>query len=90
VRLGVQEDLVAAPRERAHGGLVAHRPRGEVEAGLFAEQPSGVLLQADDGRVVAEDVVADLGLEHHAAHLRRRTRDSVAAQVDRLHVTFLV
>ena len=89
VRLGVQEDLVAAARERAHGRLVAHRAGGEVEAGLLAEQAGGVLLQADDRGVVAEHVVADLGLEHGAAHLRRRTRDGVAAQVDRLHVTFL-
>ena len=46
VRLGVQEDLVAAPREGAHRRLVAHRPGREVEAGLLAEQPGGVLLQA--------------------------------------------
>ena len=85
VRLGVEEDLVAAARERPDGGLVAHRAGREVEAGLLAEQAGGVFLQAQDGRVVSEDVVADLGLGHHATHLGRRLGNGVAAQVDRLH-----
>jgi hypothetical protein len=47
------------------------------QRGLEAEERRGPLLQAIDGRVVAEDVVADLGLGHGAAHALRRTRNGV-------------
>ena len=91
VRLGVQEDLVAALGVRAEGGLVAHRPRREVERRLLAEQLGGALLEAQDGGIVAEDVVVDLGLGHRLPHLGRRPRHRVAAQVDRArHVALLV
>ena len=58
-------------------------PLRDEQAGLLAEQLGGALLERDDGRVVAEDVVADLGLGHRAAHGGRRAGDGVAAQVDR-------
>ena len=63
--------------------LVAHGAGRNVEAGLFAEQLGGAVLESHDGRVVAEHVVADLGLGHGATHLGRRARDGVAAQIDR-------
>ncbi len=71
VGLGVQEDLVAAPRQGVQRDLVGHRAGRAEERGLLAEQLRRALLQAVDGRVVLEDVVADLGLGHGAAHLRR-------------------
>ena len=40
-------------------------------------------LEGVDGRVVAEDVVADLGVGHRPAHGLRRMGDGVAAQIDR-------
>ena len=39
-------------------------------------------LERDHGRVVALDVVAHLGLGHRLAHLGRRPRDGVGAEVD--------
>ena len=36
-------------------------------------------------RVVAEDIVTQLGARHGLAHRRRRPRDGVAAQVDDAH-----
>ena len=57
-------------------------PLATKSAGLLAGQLGGTLLERDDRRVVAEDVVADLGLGHRATHLGRRVRDGVGAQVD--------
>ena len=39
---------------------------------LLAEQRGNALLQRIDGRIVAEDVVADLGARDRLAHRRRR------------------
>ena len=57
-------------------------PLATNSAGLLAGQLGGALLERDDGGVVAEDVVADLGLGHRAAHRRRGLGDGVGAKVD--------
>ena len=65
--------IVSSPRPQVGqlGDEVAHRPRGDEQAGLLAEQLGGAFLERVDRRVVAEDVVADLGLRHRPAHGRR-------------------
>ena len=79
-------DRLLAAREVGHlGDEVAHRPRGDEQAGFLAEQLGGAFLEGVDRRVVAEDVVADLGLGHRPAHRRRGVGDGVAAQVDPGH-----
>ena len=60
-------------------------PEATNSAGLLAEQLRGALLERVDGRVVAEDVVADLGRGHRAAHLVGGLRDGVGAEVDQGH-----
>ena len=45
-------------------------PGRDEQPGLLAEQLRGALLEGVDRRVVAEDVVADLGLGHRPAHRR--------------------
>ena len=79
--------MISWPRARWRhlGDEVAHRAGGDEQPGLLAEQLRGALLERDDGRVVAEDVVADLGLGHGPAHLGRRLRDGVGAKVDDRH-----
>ena len=64
--------MISSPRgEVGHqGDEVAHRAAGDEQAGLLAGQLGGALLERDDGRVVAEDVVADLGVGHGPAHRR--------------------
>ena len=47
---------------------VAHRAAGDEQPGVLAEEVRGAFLEGDDGRVVAEDVVADLGRGHRPAH----------------------
>ena len=82
VRRRLGDDL-AAPRHVRHlAHQVAHRAAGHEQAGLLAEQLGGALLERDDGRVVPEHVVADLGIGHGAAHLGGGVRDGVGAQVD--------
>ena len=71
VVLAAGDGLLAAAEVRHLGDEVAHRAAGDEQAGLLAEQLGGALLEGDDGRVVAEDVVADLGVGHRAAHRRR-------------------
>ena len=78
----VHEDLVAGPCVGADRDLVSHRPRRDVDGRLLAEHPGDLGLELDHGRVVAPDVVADLGLGHGLAHRRRRPGDGVGAKVD--------
>ena len=61
---------------------VRHRPAGDEEGGLLAEQLGGTFLQGVDRWVVAEDVVAQLGLVHGLPHGRGRVGDGVAAEID--------
>ena len=82
VRLGLGDDLAAARHVGHQAHQVAHRAAGHEEAGLLAGQLGGPFLQGDDRRVVAEDVVAELGLRHRPSHLGRGLRDRVGAQVD--------
>ena len=48
--------------------LVRHRARRHVERGLLAEQLGDALLQRVHRRVLAVDVVADVGVGHRLAH----------------------
>ncbi len=61
--------------------LVPHRAGRDEEGRLEAEDLGRPLLEASDRRVLAVDVVADLGLGHGAAHRRRRLRDGVGTEV---------
>ena len=74
VVLGAGDDLLAAAEVGHLRDEIAHRAAGDEQPGLLAEQLRGALLEGDDGRVVAEDVVADLGLGHRPAHRRRGPR----------------
>ena len=85
VVLAARDRLLATTEVRELGDEVAHRAGGHEQAGLLAEQLGGAGLEGLDGRVVLEDVVADLGLGHRAAHRGRRVGDGVAAQVDEGH-----
>jgi hypothetical protein len=64
-------------REQVRLGAARHEQAG-LEAEIVGEAP----LQRVDGRVLAVDVVADLGAQHRRAHRRRRPGHGVAAQVD--------
>ena len=69
----VQVHLVAQrPDVEAHGDLVAHRPGGQEDCGLLAEQLGDFLAEGDDRRVEAALFVADLGVGHRPAHLLAR------------------
>ena len=62
VRLGLGDDLAAACDMGHVRDEVAHRAARDEQAAGFAGQLGRALLERDDRRVVAEDVVADLGL----------------------------
>jgi hypothetical protein len=83
VRPRVADHLIAGARERSQTDLVAHRPGGHEETGLFPQQIGRVLLQAVDGRVITEHVVTDFCLGHRATHLGRGARDRVGTQIYR-------
>ena len=71
VRVGVAEHFLAGLADQPHADLVAHRPRRHEQRGLVAEQVGDPLLERVDRRVLAVDVVPDLGLGHRPAHRRR-------------------
>ncbi len=68
--------------EQPQGDLVGHRAGRHEQRRLLAHPLRERRLQAGDRRIVAEAVVADLGVGHRPAHLGRRSGDRVAAQVD--------
>ena len=76
------DDLAAARHLGHERDEVAHRAAGHEQGGFLAGQLRRALLERDDGRVVAEDVVAQLSLGHRPAHLGRGLGDGVGAQVD--------
>jgi hypothetical protein len=84
MRLLAHDDFLAALAMRHHRGEVRLRAGGKEEPRLHAEALGGDLVQAIDGGIVAEDVVADLGLGHGAAHGLGGLGDGVAAQVDQV------
>ena len=85
VRLGAGDDLLAT-REVGHlGDEIGHRPGRDEEAGLLAEQLGRPFLQGVDRRVLAPDVVTELGVGHRPAHRRGRQRDGVGAEIDDGH-----
>ena len=61
---------------------LAIEPVGREQRGLVAEQPGDPLLEREDGRVLAVDVVADLGPRHRGAHRVGRPGEGVGAEVD--------
>jgi hypothetical protein len=85
VMLAAGDRLLAPAQVRHLGDEVAHRARGDEQAGFLAEQLRGSLLEGSDGRIVAEDVVADLCVGHGTAHLGGRTGDGVGAEIEESH-----
>jgi hypothetical protein len=75
-------DLVASPRARQQGELVAHRAGGDEKGRLLAREARHELFQGAHGGVFAVDVVADLGARHGFAHGRCGARDGVRPQID--------
>ena len=80
----VEDHLLAVARAHHDRDQVAQRPRREEDRGLLAQELGGHRLEQVDGGVLAEHVVADRRLRHEAAHLRRRSRRGVAAEVDQV------
>ncbi len=80
------EELITGPRVHPDCDLVGHRPGGNEHRGLLAQKLGRAGLQRLHRRVIAEHVVANLGLRHRPAHGRRRARHRVGPQVDRRSV----
>ena len=87
VGLVAHDDLVAPVAVGQSGDEVAHGAAGGQQAGFLAQHGGGPLLQLINGRVLAENVVAHLGLGHGPAHLAGGFGDCVAAQIDQCHLT---
>ena len=85
VAAGAGQHHVAVAGERADRRLIGHRAARHEQCRRHAEALRGDRLQAVDGRILAVDVVADLGRGHRRAHRRGRAGDGVAPQVDGLH-----
>ena len=82
VRLRSDDRLGAARAMRQHRGQVAHRAARHEQRGLLAHHRRGHLLEPIDGRVFAVNVVTEFGARDRLAHLGRRQRHRVAAQID--------
>ena len=76
------DDLVARPGLAGNRELVAHGPRWHEERGFLSGDCRHLALEGEHARVLPEDVVADGGVGHRAAHAGGRPRDGVAAKVN--------
>ena len=81
VRLHAEDHLFAAAAVAHQRGEVRLRAGGKKQRRLEAEHFRGALLQPVHRRVVAEHVIAELGLVHRLAHARRGTRDGIGTQI---------
>ena len=82
VRIGVEQDRVAGPRERADRQLVGHRSGRHEQRRLLAEQFRRAAFQFLHGQVIAQHIVADDGTCHGLAHGGVGLGDCVATQID--------
>ena len=76
------DGLVAAGKVGHQRDEVAHGAARHEQAGLLAQERGGAGLELVDRGVVAEDVVADPGRGHRAAHGLGGVRDGVGAEID--------
>ncbi len=81
----VEHHLLAGRGEHVHRELVPHRAARHEQPGLLAGQLGDAALERLHGGVVAEHVVADLGVGDGATHAGSRAGDGVAAQVHGAH-----
>ncbi len=82
VRLAAQDYLLAALAMAHQRREVRLRAGREQQRRLEAEQLGGLGLQLVYRRIVAEDVVAELGVVHRPAHPGRGPGHRVGAQID--------
>jgi hypothetical protein len=82
VPFGGRDDLAAARHVSHNRNKIPHSARGDKETRLFAEQGRRPFLEGDYGRIILEDVVADLSYRHRAAHLGGGVGHRVGAQID--------
>ena len=84
VRLGAGDRLIAPTTVREQRDEVRHRAGRHEERGFLAHRLGGRLLEGADRRVLAHEVVPDLGAMHRLAHLGGGPRHGVRAEVDDL------
>ena len=80
---GLAENFLAVLGVELNGDLVAHGAGRNEDRGLAIEDLGSGALESVDGGVFRVDVVADLRRGHGFAHGGCRTRDGVAAKIDR-------
>ena len=77
----VGDEFLARPHVQADPQLVGHRPGRSEQARLLTKQVCDPILQRQNRRILAIDVVADLGRCHRHPHRDHRPGNRVRAQV---------
>src|SRR4029453_6068981 len=72
VALATDDDVVSRPSQHTQRDLVRHRAAREPERGFLAKEGRDPFLEAIDGRILAELIVAYGGGRHGRSHLWRR------------------
>src|SRR4051812_64727 len=78
----VADNLIVRFREHAHTDLVGHGPRWAKNAGIHSNHSCQLFLQPFYRRVLAEDIIADIGAAHSVEHSRSGLRHSITSQID--------
>ena len=76
------DHFVAVMGPGLHGNDIAHGARGYKNGRFAPEDFGGARLQLVYGGIFAVDVIAHDGFGHGAAHLRRRARYGIAAEIN--------
>ena len=77
------QEFISRAGVHADGNLVGHRSRRHEDRGLLSQQLRRAGLERVNRGVLAEDVIAHLGLSHRPAHRRGRPRHRVRPQINR-------
>jgi len=86
VGLVAQDNLVPPPAVGQDRRQVGHRPTGDKESGLHADQIGRHLLQPDDCGVVAPHIIAHLCARHRLPHGESGPGNRVRTKINAFHL----
>jgi hypothetical protein len=76
---GIDEDGVAGAAPDLDGDFVRHRAAGHEKGGFVPQHFGSHLLQAIDGRVFTEHIIAHFRFCHRPTHFRRGLRHGIGS-----------
>src|SRR4029453_11895565 len=82
MRLPTNDDVVPGARQYSQRHLIGHRPCGQPERGLLAQERRDAILQLVDGRILTELIVAHRSGRDRLSHRGGVTGDRIGTKIN--------